>query len=168
MLKIVIANRPSVKGDSTLASAINKSFNLECQILNVPSEILYETFKLIQPDIYILNKGYEGYEGLVLVKKIKAYNPKVIVIMISADGSPVIHPNLENISLDKVPQVKNINRLMAIHNRIKTQTKPGLKFYERKWCFYRMNISDVFFLLTNLISNSSLPKANQRILATAI
>ena len=167
MLKVVVANKPGT-GNSALASALNQWFDLECQTLNVPSEILYETSKVIQPDIYILNRGYEGYEGLVLVKKIRAYNPEAIVIMVSSEGNPIVHPELENISLDKIPQIENINRLMTIHRRIQKQTEPGLKFYERKWCFYRMNLTDVFFLLMNLVSNSSLPKANQRILATAI
>ncbi len=167
MLNVVVANKPG-SGNSVLASALNQWFDLECHTLNVPSEILYETSKVIQPDIYILNKGYEGYEGLVLVKKIRANNPEAIVLMVSSTGKPIIHPELSNISLDKLPQVENINRLMTIHRRIQKQTKPGLKFYERKWCFYRLGLTDVFFLLMNLVSNSSLTKANQRILATAI
>ena len=167
MLKVVVANKPRTE-DSALASALNQCFDLDCQTLNVPFEVLCETSELIQPDIYILNKGYEGYEGLVLVKKIRAFNPEAIVIMVSAEGNPIIHPNLDKISLDKIPQIENINRLTTIHRRIQKQIRPGLKLHERKWCFYRMNLTDVFFLLMNLISNSSLPKANQRILATVI
>ena len=128
MLKVVVANRPG-SGYSVLASALNQLFDLECETLNVPSEILYETSNVIQPDIYILNKGYEGYEGIVLVKKIRAFNPKAIVIMVSAEGNPIVHPNLENISLDKIPHIENINRLMTIHRRIQKQIKPGLKLF---------------------------------------
>lgn len=167
MLKVVIANK-SNSGNSELASALNQWFNLECHTLNVPSEILYETSKLIQPDIYVLNKGYEGYEGIILVKKIRSFNPEAIVIMVSTQGIPIIHPELNRISLEKLPQVENINRLMTIHRRIQKQTKPGLKFYQRKWCFYRMGLADVLFLLMNLVSISFLPKTNQRMLATAI
>jgi len=167
MLKVVVANKPGSM-NSALASALNQSLNLECHTLNVPSEILYETSKLIQPDIYILNKGYEGYEGIILVKKIRAFNPEAIVIMVSVKGTPIIHPDLNRISLEKLPQVEDINRLMTIHRRIQKQTKPGLKFYQRKWCFYRMDLTDVLFLLMNLVSISTLPKTNQRMLATAI
>lgn len=163
----MIANKPGYK-DCRLTSALNQLFDLECQTLNVPNKILYKTSKMIQPDIYILNKGYEDYEGLVLVRKIRNLNPKAIVLMISNDGNPIIHPELEKISLEKIPQIQNINRIMTIHEKIQKQIEPGLKFYERKWCFYRMNLADIFFLLMNLISNSSLPKANQRILANAI
>jgi len=167
MLKVVVVNKPE-SGNSALASALNQWLEMECHTLNIPSDILYESSKLIQPDIFILNNGYEGYEGILLVKKIRANNPEAIVIMVSSNGETIIHPEVSKISQQKLPQVKNINRLMTIHRRIQKQTKPGLKFYERKWCFYRMSLTDVLFLLMNLVSNSSLPKANQRILATAI
>ena len=167
MLKVVVANKQN-SGKSVLASALNQWFDLECHTLNVPSEILYETAQLIQPDIYILNNGYEGYEGLVLVKKIRAFNPEAIVIMISSSGNPITHPKINEISLKQLPHIKNINRLLTIHRRIKKQTKPGLKFYERKWCFYRLDFASVLFLIMNLVSISSLPKANRRILATAV
>ena len=167
MLKVVIANKQD-SGKSVLASALNQWFNLECYTLNVPSEILYETAQLTQPDIYILNNGYEGYEGLVLVKKIRAFNPEAIVIMISSLGNPITHPKISEISLKQLPHIKNINRLLIIHRKIQKQTKPGLKFYERKWCFYRLDFTSLLFLIMKLMSISSLPKANQRILATSI
>ena len=72
MLKVVVANRPGA-GYSALASALNQWFNLECETLNIPSEILYETSNVIQPDIYILNKGYEGYEGIIIRNSNKKY-----------------------------------------------------------------------------------------------
>ena len=56
MLKVVVTNKPGT-GNSALASALNQWFNLECETLNIPSDILYETANVIQPDIYILNKG---------------------------------------------------------------------------------------------------------------
>ena len=167
MLRVVIANKPD-SGKSLLASALNQWFDLECHTLNVPSEILYETTQLTKPDIYILNKGYEGYEGLVLVKKIRAYNPEAIVIMVSSSGNPITHPKISEISLEKLPHIKNINRLLLIHQKIQKQTKPGLKFYERKWCFYRLDLASVLYLIMNLVAISSLPKVNRRILATAV
>jgi DNA-binding NtrC family response regulator len=167
MLKVVIADKINA-GDSALASTLNQLFDLECHTLNVPSEILYETSQIIQPNIYILNRGYEGYNGLHLVKKIRSLNPEAIVIMISSNGQSIIHPKLSEISLKHLPQIENINRLLTIHQKVKNQTKPGIKFYERKWCFYRLNISSLIFLIMNLVSFSSLPKANQRILATAV
>ncbi|MBC8198161.1 MAG: hypothetical protein H8E60_09775 [Candidatus Marinimicrobia bacterium] len=167
MLKVVIADKNGA-GDSVLASTLSQWFDLECHTLNVPSEILYETSQIIQPDIYILNKGYEGYSGLYLVKKIRSLNPEAIVIMISPEGESIVHPKLSEISLKQLPHIENINRLLIIHQRIQNQTKPGIKFYERKWCFYRLNISSLLFLIMNLVSFSSLPKANQWILATAV
>ena len=167
MLKIVVANKPD-SGKCVLASALNQWFDLECYTLNVPSEILYETAQLTQPDIYILNNGYEGYEGLVLVKKIRALNPEAIVIMVSFSGNLITHPIISEISLKQLPHIKNINRLLIIHRKIQKQTKPGLTFYERKWCFYRLDLASVLFLIMNLVSISSLPKATRRILATAV
>ena len=167
MLKIVIANDPNSK-QSDLLFALNESDDLECHALNIPSHILYETAKIIQPDIYILNYGSEDYETLILVKKIRAFNPEAIVIMASSSGISTKHPIINQILLKKLPQIKNIKRLIKIHQRIQNQIKPGIKFYERKWCFYRLDMTSILYLIINLLSISSLPKANQRVFATAI
>ena len=153
----------SNKRDLFLNESLMMYKDLNYNILNTSSH----NFIIEQSDIYVLNEDFEDYEGISLIKKIKAQYPESIVIMVSKDNSD--HDlNSHNFQSKKIPKSKNTDYVYTIINKIKMQTKPGLKLHERKWCFYRLNIIDLFHLLMNLLSNSSLPKANQRTLASTI
>ena len=168
-MKVLIANRAGCP-DNVLSKifTVLKDKDYECYTLNIPCQFLYETSKDIDPDVYILNKGYEGYDGIRLVRQIRMHKPEAIVIMLTGDGPSTLHPELHFIKGEKLVKLTDINHLLKIYNRIKWQSQPGLKYYERKWCFFRLDISSIHYLLVNLLNNSSLTKANQRILATAV
>jgi len=166
-MKVLIANRAECP-DNVLAEMFTGVKEYECYTLNIPCQFLFETSKDIDPDVYILNKGYEGYDGIRLVRQIHMHNPEAIVIMLTGDGPSTLHPKLHFIQGEKLEKITDINLLLKIYNRIKWQTQPGLKYYERKWCFFRLDFSSIHYLLVNLLNNSSLPKANQRIMATTV
>ena len=166
-MKVLIANRVGAN-DNLLSDIFAELEEYDCYTLNIPYQFLYETSKDIDPDVFILNKGYEGYDGIRLVRQIRTHKPDAIVIMLTGDSSSTLHPELNTLKGDRLVRLTDINRLLKIYNRIKWQTQPGLKYYERKWCFFRLDISSVQYLLVNLLNNSSLPKANQRIMAAAV
>ena len=166
-MKVLIANKPG-SSDNILTGMFSKISGYECYTLNIPSQFLYESSKDIQPDLYILNKGYEGYEGIRVVKEIHMHKPDAIVIMISDQGSSTIHPKLSSINLEQKSDYLGINRMLNIFNKIKMQSQPGLRYYERKWCFFRLDITSIQYLLVNLLNNSSPTRINQGILAAAV